>query len=158
MFRTTKAALMIAMIAIAGSAPVAGSDVQSLQARLDQVIRSWQSGWIADAPVVDRDPPSQLFRWQRDGAVITVTVRDLADAPTAVAEVEGTPMNLSIGADAAPGIGDRAYVAYVPGGFTNVYVAVGHRVVHLRLHEAPDVAKPLAGQLATAVRNDSGGR
>jgi len=101
-------------------------------------------------------PRSQLFRRRRNDAVLTIEVRDMADAPAALADVDATPRLLSTGAVAADGIGDRAYIAGV-GGFSTMYVAAGSRVFMLDVRDAPDVVKSLAAGVAPVVKNYSAG-
>jgi hypothetical protein len=151
-----KAALVIAMVATSGSAPLAESGVQTLQGQLDQVVQAWQTGWVADTPYSGGVPARQLFRWHRGDAVLTIGLRTLADAPSALADVDATPGLLSTGAAAASGIGDRAYVASLPGGFSTVYVAVGPRVFTVDVQDVPDAAKALAVQVVPVIQNYSG--
>jgi len=146
-------ALALVAVAVSGS-QLAGSGAQSLQAQLDHVIQGWQTGWVADPPVGfgGPSPRPQMFRWRRNGAEITIEVREMADRRAALDDVDATPRLLSTGAVAAAGIGDRAYVASVPAGGSTVYVAVGGRVFTVSLQGPPDVAKSLAARVAPVVK------
>jgi hypothetical protein len=153
-FRQLKSALVTVALVTSVSAPFADASVQSLQAQLDQVVQGWQTGWVAD-PLISvggPDPRPQLFRWRRNGALITIEVRDFPDGPAALADVDATPRLVSMGTVAAERIGDRAYVASVPGGYTTVSVAVGSRVFTLNFRDAPDVVKSLAVRLVPVIK------
>jgi hypothetical protein len=63
-----------------------------------------------------------------------------------------TPVRVSTGARPVPGVGDRAFVAGIPGGFTTFYVAVGKNVFSLNLRQPPNIAGVLAERVVAAVR------
>ena len=157
MFLLSKSALVLVAVAMSRGHPLAGAE--SLQGQLDHVIQGWQTGWVADPPVRFGEPAprSELFRWRRNGAVLTIELREMADASAALADVDATPRLLSTGAAAVDGIGDRAYIAGM-GGFNTVYVAAGSRVFVLDVRDTADVVKALATRVAPVIKAYTTGR
>ena len=147
--RTVGIMVMILVAAVSGSFSGSG---QSLTEQLDQVVQAWQPGWRPDPPVTGGVPARQGFRWRRKDDKVLLTVQAFSDEATARTELQKTTSQVSTGAVVVPGVGDRAYVAGGPGGFTTMYVAVGRKVFLLTLRLPPNLVKPLAERFAAVLR------
>jgi hypothetical protein len=149
---STKTAGIMLMTLVAVVSALFADSGQVLADHLNEAVRSWQAGWVPDPPVTEGTPPRQGFRWRGKDGDVLLTMRTLVDAATAQAELQAHVIGVSTGVSTIAGVGDRAYVAGVPGGFTTMYVAVGRNMFVLTLRQPPNLVKPLAERFASILR------